>query len=494
MKENLDDFLKYHLIHSSVISLKTDDFQSVYEDVLNYLLFNWTERVFDNFNIEINEVKFKEIKELQTKTIIYIKSEISNISLNSIINTIPDKSLLVYYANENNLKINELYNLIKLKSLKIIIITSFEISNIYIKQLEIPLPEMAKIQKIVKETFQQNNVNASVELTEQVSNYLTGLPVTYIKNSLEYAIYYAKEKKSDFFQALLKQKKLFFKFNLSMEFIENVEDINYLGGQNALKQWLKERQKAFSPKAKQLGIPYPKGMLLVGIQGCGKSLTAKAIANLWKLPLLKMDFSLLFTSNKTPEETFKENLLVSENLSPVILWLDEIDKLFAATVSSSSELKRIFGTFLTWLQEKTNFVFVVATANKIDDIPPELLRKGRFDEIFFIDLPNEHEREDIFKIHLKKRNINYEQFNLKSFAKRTEHFSGSEIEQIVISSLYRAFYETRTINEKDVVYTIEQTIPFYTTYEEEIKKLKHWAETKARKASENTELYDLFNK
>ncbi|MBN2694537.1 AAA family ATPase [bacterium] len=497
MKKQIKEILKYHLEHTTVLNLKTSDSLYLHQIIYENLKDRSSNRVFDIFFQNIREVFFTEIKGLSEKTVIFkefnenyeksFKEYILdfNDSKNAIIIEIGQKIDVNYLEN--------IYHKLKNKNIKNIIISNQNYDSIYIKNIDILQPEQSEIEEIVSNFFRIRGVQVSIDFIKQTSSYLTGLPITSIQNTLEYALFQKKENKIDFFKTLLKEKKSFFKLNVSMDFIEEDENITDLGGQNSLKQWLKERQKAFSPKARELGIPYPKGVLLVGIQGCGKSLTAKAVAGLWKLPLLKMDFSLLFTSNKTAEETFKENLKIAETLSPIILWLDEIDKLFSASSSGAVELKRIFATFLTWLQEKKELVFVIATANKIDDIPPELLRKGRFDEIFFLDLPSKKERIDIFKIHMNKRDINLNESDIENFANKTEFFSGAEIEQIVISAIYRAFDSSRAITEKDFLYSIEQTIPFYKTYEEEIKKLKDWATHKARKASDNQELYELFN-
>ncbi len=501
MKKQINEILNYHLEHTTILNLKTSDSLYLHQIIYENLKNRWSSRVFDLFFQDIREAFFTDIKGLSEKTVNFKDvKDIFNKSTNTtfknhILDSIDFKNSLIIEVGQK-IDVDYLensYHKLKNQNIKNIIISNQDFDSVYVKNIEMSKPELSEIEEIVSNFFRIREVQVSTDVIKQASNFLTGLPITSIQSMLEFALFQKKEKKIDFFKTLLKEKKSFFKLNVSMDFIEDDETIADLGGQNSLKQWLKERQKAFSPKARELGIPYPKGVLLVGIQGCGKSLTAKAVGGLWRLPLLKMDFSLLFTSNKTAEETFKENLKVAENLAPVILWLDEIDKLFSASSSGAVELKRIFATFLTWLQEKKELVFVIATANKIDDIPPELLRKGRFDEIFFLDLPSKKERFEIFKIHITKKKLDSTSMNIELFAEKTEFFSGAEIEQIVISALYRAFYSSKAVNEKDFLYTIEQTIPFYKTYEEEIKKLKDWATHKARKASDNQELYELFD-
>ena len=490
----LTDNLKFSLNNEGIYNFISYDKVFDYKNIIS-LIFekNLTNNEFiaDNYIGHLRKVKYSLIKGIGRKAINYSDYG-DELNLN-FLNNLDENAVILDFKDVFNNSYSELYEIVKLKKLHYLIVSGSPKDCIYIKNFEIALPDKFKLVEIVRDFFKLKKINVKDNFIDNISNYLTGIPVTKVKEILNYSLYQFKENKKDFFKILVSEKKKYFKLNLSMEFIEEVENISVLGGQNALKAWLKEREKAISVEAAKKGIPFPKGLLLVGIQGCGKSLTAKSISGMWKMPLLKMDFSLLFTGDKTPEVTFKENLIMAEKLSPIILWLDEIDKLFSASSSGGViELKRILGTFLTWLQEKISKVFVVATANKIDDIPPELLRKGRFDEIFFIDLPKEKERIEIFKIHFLKRKLNYKKFNLKLLADKTEFFSGSEIEQVIVSALYKGFSENREITEEDLFNIIEETVPFYYTYEENIKELKKWAEEKARKASFDDELFELF--
>jgi SpoVK/Ycf46/Vps4 family AAA+-type ATPase len=231
-----------------------------------------------------------------------------------------------------------------------------------------------------------------------------------------------------------------------LEYCSPEEDFNQVGGLGALKGWLLKRAVAFTDQARDFGLPAPKGILLIGVQGCGKSLCAKAVASLWQLPLLRFDMGRMFGSYVgSSEENVRKAIAVAESVAPTILWIDEIDKAFAGTRGSGSSdggtTARVFGTLLTWLSEKTSPVFVVATANDISHLPPELLRKGRLDEIFFVDLPGEPEREDILKIHLTKRGRDPEAFDTAALAAACEEFSGAEIEEAIVSGLYDAFSE-----------------------------------------------------
>jgi SpoVK/Ycf46/Vps4 family AAA+-type ATPase len=262
-----------------------------------------------------------------------------------------------------------------------------------------------------------------------------------------------------------------------------------VGGLSHLKDWLQSRSGAFSERAREFGLPEPKGLLLLGVQGCGKSLTAKAIASLWRLPLLRLDVGAVMNAFVgSSEENMRKAIRISESLAPAILWLDEIEKGFSGTGGpgpdgDSGTTARVFATFLTWLQEKTKPVFVIATANSIDKLPPEMLRKGRFDEIFFVDLPSEAEREEIFRIHLRRRSREPMGYDVKSLAKLSEGMSGAEIEAVVIEGLWRAFPEGRELLLEDLEYAVRSTVPLSRTMAESIDALRAWARSRARPAS-----------
>jgi SpoVK/Ycf46/Vps4 family AAA+-type ATPase len=288
-------------------------------------------------------------------------------------------------------------------------------------------------------------------------------------------------------EVVAEKKKLIRKSGL-LEYYDFSENISNVGGLIRLKDWLMQRGMAFSQRARDFGLPEPRGILLLGVQGCGKSLAAKATSSLWNLPLLKLDVGRIFDSYiGSSEKNIREAIKIAESLSPNILWLDEIDKAFSGMGSQSQGdsgvSARVFGTFLTWMQEKRAPVFVFATANNIENLPPELLRKGRFDELFFIDLPTKEERKQIYKIHLIKRNRNPDKFNLDYLSEKSEGFNGAEIEQLVISALYRAFAENRDIEDRDILAEIEETVPLSITYKEKIDFLRDWAKKRARDAS-----------
>lgn len=261
-----------------------------------------------------------------------------------------------------------------------------------------------------------------------------------------------------------------------------------VGGLDELKVWLRKRSGAFSESARAFGLPEPRGILLLGVQGGGKSLVAKAIAGLWQLPLLKLDLGKVFSELVgSSEENIRTALATAESVAPAILWLDELDKGLAGVASShrsdAGTAARVFGSFLTWMQEKTSTVFVIATANNVASLPPEALRKGRFDEIFFIDLPNEQERREIFAIHILKRRRDPELFDLARLAQAGAGLTGAEIEQAIISGLYDAFDSGRDLTNEDVIRAIQGSIPLSQTMREDVSALRDWARTRARPAS-----------
>ncbi len=269
-------------------------------------------------------------------------------------------------------------------------------------------------------------------------------------------------------------------------------DLDAVGGLGELKHWLRERKRAFGEEARSFGLPSPRGLLLLGVQGCGKSLCAKAVAREWRFPLVRLDLGAAFGDpTKSPEVTMREATAIAESLAPVVLWIDEIEKGFSAT-HLDSNANRVFGSFLTWMAEKKAPVFVVATANDVTALPPELLRRGRFDDLFFVDLPSETERAEILAIHLRQRGRDPAQFPLAELAEQATRLSGAEIEQVVAAGLYTAFAENRDLSDNDLANAIQETVPLYDTYEERIKELRNWARTRARAATTDAKMVDLF--
>ena len=289
-----------------------------------------------------------------------------------------------------------------------------------------------------------------------------------------------------------------------LEFIKTDLNINDIGGLDNLKTWLLRRNNTWTEKAKEYNLPAPKGVLITGIPGCGKSLTAKAMSEIWGLPLLKLDIGKIFDGIVgSSEENMRKAISTVEAVSPAILWVDEIEKGFSGLRNGGDggTSARVFGTFLTWMQEKSKPVFVIATANDISSLPPELLRKGRFDEIFFVDLPTVKEREKIFNVHISKRiknsKINHEivlnDELCHELALATPGYVGAEIEQIVITAMYEAFYSNRGLRKEDLFKAIQKTVPLSSTQREQILALREWAKERAVLATSNEDRDDDEN-
>ncbi|KPK66937.1 MAG: hypothetical protein AMS21_00395 [Gemmatimonas sp. SG8_38_2] len=267
-----------------------------------------------------------------------------------------------------------------------------------------------------------------------------------------------------------------------LEYFPHEHRMGDIAGLHNLKDWLRKRQAAFvDPKrAKEYGLSPPKGLLLIGVQGCGKSLCAKAVASEWQLPLIRLDPSNLYNRYVgETEKNLKRAIKLAEQMAPVVLWIDEIEKALSQDDAEGGPAQRIFGTFLAWLQDKKESVFVIATANDISKLPPELMRKGRFDEIFFVDLPGEDARQRIWQIHLERRKRDPARFDIARLASLTEGFSGAEIEQAVVSALYTAFSRQEDLSTEALVEEIELTRPLSVTMAERIGALRAWAKDRA---------------
>ncbi len=282
---------------------------------------------------------------------------------------------------------------------------------------------------------------------------------------------------------LKEEKKQIMRKEGVLEFITDKLTIDDIGGLDNLKDWLIKRKRAFSPEAREYGLDLPRGLLIMGITGCGKSISIKSVATLWELPLFRLDMNLVYSGIAgPPEEAFVRALKVVESASPAVLWLDEIESGITDKYTADSTA-RILGYFLTWMQEHRGGVFVGATANRIDMLPAELLRRGRFDQIFFVDLPGRKEREEVFRVHFRKRKIDTAKFNLPQLAQITKGWSGSEIEQAIISAMYEAFNQEREMSEDDLFKIFTNSVPLSTTMAEQIKKIRSWAHDRAARAS-----------
>lgn len=324
---------------------------------------------------------------------------------------------------------------------------------------------------------------------EQIVHALLGLTLVEAENVLAKTLVQNRCLGTDSIAVINTEKKQIIRKSGMLEYYDAEEDMKSVGGLDVLKDWLLRRSAAFTDDARKFGLPAPKGILLLGVQGCGKSLMAKAVSNIWQLPLLRFDIGKVFGSLVgSSEENIRRAIKVAESVSPAILWLDEIDKAFRGSRSSGGNTdggtsSRVFGTFLTWLSEKKKPVFVVATANDVTSLPPELLRKGRFDEIFFVDLPTATERKDIFKVHLSKRRFDPSEFDLDKLCRVSAGFSGAEIEQAMISAMFDIFYEKRKLSSETLTASILETVPLSKTMGEDIDHLRDWAKGRARAAT-----------
>lgn len=354
--------------------------------------------------------------------------------------------------------------------------------------LEFPLPDGEQIKTEVERLFVAMGQSIPKSLLDEVVRAARGLSIERIRRVLAKAIATHGELQPDDVDLILEEKRQTIRQTQILDFYPARENISDIGGLDNLKDWLLRRGGAFSERAREYGLPHPRGLLLVGIQGTGKSLTAKAIAHHWHLPLLRLDVGRLFAGLVGESESrTRQTISLAEALAPCVLWIDEIDKAFAGFDSKGDggTTSRVFGTFITWLAEKTSPVFVVATANNIQSLPPEILRKGRFDEIFFVGLPNQDERKAIFEVHLSRlRPQNIKNYDLERLAYETPDFSGAEIEQTLIEAMHIGFSQNRDFTVDDVLEAASQIIPLARTAKEQINFLQEWAAAgKARLAS-----------
>jgi adenylate kinase family enzyme len=361
--------------------------------------------------------------------------------------------------------------------------------------LDVPLPTYRELLDLLKEIVEvvRKNNRARIELTRDDADELVraaqGLTMSEAENAYAKAIANDGRLSREDIPLVLEEKRQVIRKSGLLEYFAADHSLAAVGGLRQLKTWLDRRGAAFSEAARKFGLPEPKGLLLLGVQGCGKSLTAKAVAGQWRLPLLRLDMGRIFSGLVgSSEENLRKAINVAESVAPVVLWVDEIEKGLSGSQSSGATdggvSARVFGSLLTWLQEKTAPVFVVATANRIEGLPPELLRKGRFDEIFFIDLPTAAERRDILSIHVKKRRRDPAAFDLGALAALTEGFSGAELEAALVSALYDAFAEGTELGQRHLEHAVKETLPLSVTMREDIAALRAWAATRTRAASE----------
>ncbi|WP_017305923.1 AAA family ATPase [Spirulina subsalsa] len=362
--------------------------------------------------------------------------------------------------------------------------------------LDFPLPDMSELNQVLSRQLDKvKGRRITTEVREKLLKAALGLTKDEAEKVYRKAYVKAGRLTEEEVEIVLSEKKQLIRRNGILEYIEEDETIDAIGGLEELKRWLKQRSNAFTERAREYGLPQPKGMLILGVPGCGKSLIAKTTSRLWGLPILRLDMGRVYDGSMVgrSEANLRNALKTAESISPAILFIDELDKSFAGGTGSADSdggtSSRIFGSFLTWMQEKTSPVFVMATANRIERLPGEFLRKGRFDEIFFVDLPTPEERQAIFQIHLGKRRDDISRFDLDQLAKISEGFSGAEIEQAIIAAMYEAFAQDREFTQLDIIATIKATLPLSRTMTEQVTALRDWARTRARPAAASTAEY-----
>lgn len=365
--------------------------------------------------------------------------------------------------------------------------------------VEFPLPAAPEIKTEIERLLQTTNNSLSGKVLDDLVRSCQGLSMERIRRVLARAIATHGELQPEDVDLVLEEKRQTIRQTQILDFYPATEQISDIGGLDNLKDWLIRRGGSFTERARQYGLPHPRGLMLVGIQGTGKSLTAKAIAHHWHLPLLRLDVGRLFGGLVGESESRTRQMIqVAEALAPCVLWIDEIDKAFSGLGSKgdAGTTSRVFGTFITWLAEKKSPVFVVTTANDIQALPPEMLRKGRFDEIFFVGLPSQEERKAIFNVHLSRlRPHNLKSYDIDRLAYETPDFSGAEIEQTLIEAMHIGYSQNRDFTTDDILEAASQIIPLARTAVEQIQKLQEWAASgRARLASKNSPLNERIQR
>ncbi len=360
--------------------------------------------------------------------------------------------------------------------------------------VDYPLPDREQLRKLLEQIaadVAENpslKVDLSPESVDAIVGAAVGLTLSEAENVFAKTLVLCQRLTAQEAPLVYSEKRQIIRKSGLLEYIDTTETLATVGGLEQLKEWIVRRRKALTPGAQEFGLLPPRGVLLVGVQGCGKSLAAKAIANELGFPLLRMDVGRLYSKMVGETElNVRRALATAETVAPVVLWIDEIEKALSGIKSSGSSdagtTSRLFGTIITWLQEKQAPVFVVATANEIEDLPPEIIRKGRFDEIFFVDLPAERERQEIFRIHLAKRGRDPQKFDLEYLASISDGYSGAEIEQAIVEALYQVYGLKEDIETADIVLALKQQVPLSRTMREAIQKRRLWAATRTVSAS-----------
>lgn len=353
-----------------------------------------------------------------------------------------------------------------------------ELEN-YVTVFDIPLPDGAEIMEIIDTFARDLDIDIPQDTRNEIALSFRGLSEFQIKQILNLAYQNGGYIDENDKQLILREKEQFIKKSGMLELVNFKETVEDIGGLENLKRWLERKAKIFNEldRAIRFGVDIPKGVMIVGMPGCGKSLTAKATANLFEIPLVRLDVGrLLGKYVGESEENMRKALKLSEAISPCVLWIDEIEKAFSGVGGSgggSDVTTRLFGQFLTWMQEKESTVFIIATANDISHMPPEFLRKGRFDELFFVDLPNKEERRRIIEIHLKKRNKLRKDIDAAALIEATEGFNGADLEAVVKETIETAFIEGNgAVTTVDLLKTVRETKSISSTLKDKIAQIR----------------------
>jgi SpoVK/Ycf46/Vps4 family AAA+-type ATPase len=361
--------------------------------------------------------------------------------------------------------------------------------------LDLPLPDRDRLREIIRETYTRLSSTHTLKLqldasgVDAMAGNLRGLTEEAADRAISQAIMGRLALSPECITDVLDAKKALLKRSEMLEFVDSTDTMASVGGLDNLKQWLQQRRGVWDDGASKFGLDPPKGVIILGVQGCGKSLCARAVAGEWKLPLVKFDTAAVYDKfiGET-EKRIQKVFRVAEGLAPCILWIDELEKVFAGSGPDSASAdagvsSRLLASFLSWMQERKPAVFVAATCNNVTVLPPELIRKGRFDELFFVDLPSETERKQVFAIQLAKRKRNADGYDLDKIAEAAQGFSGAEIESAVQTALYAAFAAKRELSDDDLLMALSSTVPLSVTREEEIADLREWAKKRAVWAS-----------
>ena len=344
-------------------------------------------------------------------------------------------------------------------------------------------PDDTEIRALVDSFLRQRE--ADRETSERLVTAMKGISLTEAEHVLRRLLDRHADLDEAFFESVLAEKEQVTRKEGILEFVPPDPRLVQLGGLDQLRGWMRERRGLFSRAARDAGLPVPKGVLLMGMSGCGKSLAVKVIGREWQLPLFRLDMNMVFASvHGSPEWVFHRALEAVESVAPAVLWIDEIEMGVAGyQEGQSGSLTRIFSTFLTWMQEHRAEVFVAATANRIHLLPAEIIRKGRFDQVFFVDLPSDEERKEILEIHMRRNGIDPSQFDLILLSSATRGWNGAEIEQAVLSARITARSTDSALDQTLMLRTLGRTVPLSKTMEEQLKAIRSWAKTRALPAT-----------